>query len=253
MDVKDQSALVTGGASGLGAATARALAEAGARVAILDRNEELAAKTAAEIGGCAAPCDVTDTAGFGAAIAKAEEANGPARILINCAGIGESARTVGRDGPHSMEHFTRIITINLLGTFDVIRQFAAVATDLEPLDSGERGVIVNTSSVAAYDGQIGQAAYAASKGGIVSMTLPISRDLSSRGVRVCTIAPGLFLTPMFDGLSEEFQESLAASIPFPARLGTPEEYADLAMYIVTSGYINGETIRLDGALRMAPR
>ncbi len=253
MDVKNQSALVTGGASGLGAATARALAGAGARVAILDRNAELAAKTAAEIDGCAAPCDITDTASIEAAMAKAQEANGPARILINCAGVGESGRTVGRDGPHSMEQFTRVVSINLLGTFDVIRLFAAVATSLEPLDDGERGVIVNTASVAAFDGQIGQVAYSASKGGIVGMTLPIARDLASRGVRVCTIAPGLFLTPMFDGLSEEVQQSLAASIPFPQRLGRPEEYADLAMYIIASGYINGETIRLDGALRMAPR
>ncbi len=253
MDVKDQSALVTGGASGLGAATARALTAAGARVAILDRNEELANKTAADMGACAAPCDVTDTGSIEAAIAKARDANGPARILVNCAGIGVSGRTVGRDGPHSMEMFKDVISINLMGTFDCIRQFASEATNLEPLESGERGVIVNTASVAAFDGQIGQAAYSASKAGIAGMTLPISRDLSSRGVRVCTIAPGLFLTPMFDGLSEEFQQSLASSIPFPQRLGTPEEYADLAMYIITSGYINGETIRLDGALRMAPR
>ena len=253
MDLKNQSAIVTGGASGLGAATARALGEAGARVAILDLNEALAKETAAAIGATACACDVNDDASLEAAIAKAREANGPARILVNCAGVGESARTVGRDGPHPMDKFRRIIGINLLGTFNTVRLFAAEATNLEPLEDGERGVIVMTASVAAYDGQIGQAAYAASKGGIVSMTLPIARDLSSRGVRVCTIAPGLFLTPMFDGLSEEFQKSLAESVPYPKRLGTPEEYAEIALFICRHGYINGETIRLDGALRMAPR
>jgi NAD(P)-dependent dehydrogenase (short-subunit alcohol dehydrogenase family) len=253
MEIKGQAALVTGGASGLGAGTARKLAAAGAKVALLDVNVGLGNKLAAEIGGVFAECDVSSGPSAEAAVAKARAAHGPARILVNCAGIGGAKRLVGKEGPMPLEHFTRIINVNLVGSFNMMRLAAADMIALPPLADGERGVMINTSSVAAYDGQIGQVAYSASKGGIVSMTLPLARDLAQFGVRVMTIAPGIFLTPLLGTLPEEVQKSLAASIPFPKRLGTPEEFARLALHIVDNVQLNGEVIRLDGALRMAPR
>ena len=253
MEIKGQTALVTGGASGLGAETARQLAAAGARVAILDLNEQAGSKVAGEISGFYIPCDVSSGASVEAAVAKARDKHGPARILVNCAGIGTAKRLVGKDGPMPLEDFTRVIQVNLVGTFNVMRVAAADMIKQPELADGERGVIVNTSSVAAYDGQVGQVAYAASKGGIVSMTLPLARDLSQFGVRVMTIAPGLFLTPLLQTLPEEIQKSLAASIPFPKRLGHAEEFARLALHIVSNVHLNGEVIRLDGALRLPPR
>ncbi len=253
MEIKGQAALVTGGASGLGAGTARKLAAAGARVALLDVNAELGSKLAAEIGGVFAECDVSSGPSAEAAVAKARAAHGPARILVNCAGIGGARRLVGKDGAMPLEHFTRIVNVNLVGSFNMMRLAAADMITMPPLADGERGVMINTSSVAAYDGQIGQVAYSASKGGIVSMTLPLARDLSQFGVRVMTIAPGIFLTPLLGTLPDEVQKSLAASIPFPKRLGTPEEFARLALHIIDNVQLNGEVIRLDGALRMAPR
>jgi NAD(P)-dependent dehydrogenase (short-subunit alcohol dehydrogenase family) len=245
-------ALITGGASGLGAATARALAARGAKVALLDVNQAAAEALGEELGGIGIKCDVTSAEGAEAAIAAAEAAHGPARILVNCAGIGAAARTVGKKGPFPLDLFSRVVSINLIGTFNMIRLAATRMVELEVIGE-ERGVIINTASVAAYEGQIGQAAYAASKAGVVGMTLPIARDLSQSFVRVMTIAPGLFLTPMMQGLSEEAQRSLGAQVPFPARLGQPEEYAKLALHIVENAMLNGETIRLDGAIRMAPR
>ena len=253
MDLKDVAALVTGGASGLGEATARALAGAGAKVAILDMNAARAAEVASEIGGIALMCNVASAESAEAAVAEAGAQHGPARILINCAGIGKSGRVVGKAGPLPLDDFRRVIEVNLIGTFNLIRLMAAGAEPLPPLAGGERGVIVNTASVAAFDGQIGQAAYSASKGGIVGMTLPVARDLARSGIRVCTIAPGIFATPMLRGLPDEVQASLAASIPFPSRLGEPAEFAALAMHIIANHMLNGETIRLDGAIRMAPK
>jgi len=245
-------ALITGGASGLGAATARALAARGAKVALLDVNQAAAEALGEELGGIGIKCDVTSAEDAEAAIAAAEAAHGPARILVNCAGIGTAARTVGKKGPFPLDLFSRVVSINLIGTFNMIRLAATRMVELEVIGE-ERGVIINTASVAAYEGQIGQAAYAASKAGVVGMTLPIARDLSQSFVRVMTIAPGLFLTPMMQGLPEEAQRSLGAQVPFPARLGQPEEYAKLALHIVENAMLNGETIRLDGAIRMAPR
>jgi len=253
MNVNGQAAIVTGGASGLGAATARLLAEKGAKVTVVDLNEELATAVAQEIGGQIAVCDVSSEEQMTAALATAQAAHGPARILINCAGIGAGARTVGRDGPHGLSLFTKVISVNLIGTFNAIRLFATQACELDPLEDDERAVIVATASVAAFDGQIGQAAYSASKGGIVGMTLPIARDLSNRGVRLCTIAPGVLKTPLMDTLPKEAQEALGASVPFPKRLGHAEEYAGLATHICENSYLNAETIRIDGALRMAPK
>ena len=254
MNLQGQAALVTGGASGLGAETARQLARGGAKVTILDVNLEAGQALAAEIGGKAVACDITDTASVQQALATAREAHGAARILVNCAGIGGAKRLVGKDGsPMPLEDFSRIINVNLVGTFNVIRLAAAEMVAQAPLEDGERGVIMMTSSVAAYDGQIGQEAYSASKGGLASLTLPLARDLAQHGVRVMTIAPGLFLTPLLYKLPEEVQQSLAASIPFPKRLGKAEEFANLAAHIVTNLSLNGEVIRLDGALRMAPR
>jgi NAD(P)-dependent dehydrogenase (short-subunit alcohol dehydrogenase family) len=247
------AALVTGGGSGLGEATAIALAEAGARVALLDRNFAAAEAVAQRIGGLALACDVTDEAGAAQAVAAAASAHGIARVLVNCAGIGAAARIVGRDGPASLADFSRIVQVNLIGSFNMLRLAAAPMSLAEELPGGERGAIILTASVAAYDGQIGQAAYAASKGGIVSMTLPAARELARFGIRVNTIAPGLFHTPLLGALPAEAQASLAAAIPFPARLGAPSEFADLALHLLTNRYLNGETIRLDGALRMAPR
>jgi len=254
MNIEGQAALVTGGGSGLGAATARELARLGAKVAVLDINAEGAAAVAREIGGLALACDITSTDSVQQAIAAAEARHGPARILMNVAGIGGARRVVGKDGtPMPIEDFKRVVDVNLVGTFNVIRLVAAAMVKLEPLADNARGVIVNTASVAAYDGQVGQEAYAASKGGLVSLTLPLARDLAQWGVRVATIAPGLFLTPLLFALPEEVQKSLADSIPFPKRLGKPEEFAELAAHIVRNDHLNGEVIRLDGALRMAPR
>ncbi|MDM0043163.1 SDR family NAD(P)-dependent oxidoreductase [Variovorax dokdonensis] len=254
MNIDSQAALVTGGASGLGEATARALAAKGAKVAILDRNLELARKVADEIGGIACECDITDTASVTAALQAAEKAHGPARLLMNIAGIGTAKRIVGKDGnPAPLEDFQRVVNVNLVGAYNVSRLFAAACAKLPALDGGERGVILFTASVAAFDGQVGQQAYSASKGGLVGMTLPMARDLAQHGIRVCTIAPGLFATPLLMELPEAVQQSLAASIPFPPRLGQPSEFAELACHFVTNGHLNGEVIRLDGALRMAPR
>lgn len=254
MQIQGQAALVTGGASGLGEATARALAAQGAKVAVLDRNAELAEKVASEIGGVACPCDITDAASVQAAIDKAAAAHGPARILMNVAGIGSAKRVVQRDGSAApLEDFVRVININLIGTYNVSRLFAAACSKLDVLDNGERGVMMFTASVAAFDGQVGQQAYSASKAGLAGMTLPMARDLAQHAIRVCTVAPGLFATPLMKELPEAVQQSLAASIPFPPRLGKPEEFAELACHIVTNGHLNGEVIRLDGALRMAPR
>ena len=253
MRADGQAAIVTGGASGLGAATARALAAARAKVTVLDLNEEAAAAVAREIGGIAVGCDVSDAASAEAAGARAAEAHGPARILVNCAGIGPAARIVGRNGPMPLETYARVISVNLIGTFNLMRLVAAGASGLEPLDGGERGVIVSTASVAAYEGQIGQAAYASSKAGVVGLTLPAAREFAPFGIRVCTIAPGLFETPMLRGLPQEVQDSLGASVPFPSRLGKPEEYAQLVLAIVANSMLNGEVIRLDGALRMQPK
>lgn len=254
MKIEGQAALVTGGGSGLGAQTARELAALGAKVAVLDRNAEAARAVAAEIGGLGLACDITDTASLVAALDAAQAAHGAARVLMNVAGIGGAKRVIGRDGePMPLEEFQRVIDVNLVGTFNAIRLAAARMAKLAPQADGERGVIVNTASVAAYDGQVGQEAYAASKGGLVSLTLPLARDLAQHGVRVCTIAPGLFLTPLLHQLPQDVQDSLAASIPFPKRLGKPEEFAQLAAHIVANPSLNGEVIRLDGALRLPPR
>ncbi len=253
MDASGHAAIVTGGASGLGKATAEALIEAGAKVALLDIDADKTRDAAAEIGALGLACDVTDAASGEAAVAEARAAQGPARILVNCAGVGPAKRIVGRDGPLALDWFERVIAVNLTGTFNAMRLAAADMIGLEPLAGDERGVIVNTASVAATEGQVGQAAYAASKGGVAAMTLPAARELARFGVRVNTISPGLFATPMMFALPEEVQESLGKSVPFPNRLGTAEEYAALALHIVANQMINGEVIRLDGALRMAPK
>jgi NAD(P)-dependent dehydrogenase (short-subunit alcohol dehydrogenase family) len=253
MQVKGHAAIVTGGGSGLGAATARALAGAGAKVAVLDINEAAAKAVAAEIGGTAVACNVADAASAETAVATARAAHGASRILINCAGIGPAARIVGRDGPMPLDAFRQVIEINLIGSFNLMRLAAADMIALEPLADGERGVIVSTASVAAYEGQIGQAAYAASKGGIVALTMPAAREFARSGIRVNTIAPGLFATPLLLGMPQNVQDSLAASVPFPSRFGTPQEYAKLALHIIDNAMLNGETIRLDGALRMPPK
>lgn len=253
MQLKNQAAIVTGGASGLGAATARKLAAQGARVAVADLNTKLAETVAAEIGGIAVTCDVSDAASAEAAIVAAAKAHGPARVLVNCAGIGVAKRVVGRDGPMALEDFDRVIRINLIGSFNMLRLATNEMSKLEPLEGGERGIVISTASVAAYDGQIGQSAYSASKGGIVAMTLPIARELAQFGIRVLTIAPGLFLTPLLAGLPQEAQDSLAAAIPFPRRLGHADEFASLALHMIDNPYMNGEVVRLDASLRMAPR
>ena len=254
MKIEGQAALVTGGGSGLGEATARELARLGAKVAVLDVNLEGAQRVAKDIGGIAAKCDVTDTESVQAAIDAAAAAHGPARILMNIAGIGTAKRVVQKDGSAApLEDFARVINVNLIGTYNASRLFAAACAKLDALEDGERGVMLFTASVAAFDGQVGQQAYSASKGGLVGMTLPMARDLAQHGIRVCTIAPGLFSTPLMRQLPEAVQASLAASIPFPSRLGKPEEFASLAAHIVTNTHLNGEVIRLDGALRMAPR
>ena len=254
MEIEGSGALVVGGASGLGAATARALAERGARVTIADVNEEQGQALAGEIGGTFVAADVTNEEQVQAAVAAAAERSpGGLRISAQCAGIGFAQRTVSGRGAHPLEPFARVISVNLIGTFNALRLAAAAMSENEPDAGGERGVCVNTASVAAFDGQIGQAAYSASKGGVVGMTLPVARDLARFGIRVCTIAPGLFDTPLLASLPEEAREALGASIPFPARLGRPPEYAALACHIVENPMLNGEVIRLDGALRMAPK
>src|SRR5262249_11774393 len=257
---KDIAAVVTGGASGLGAATAMALAAKGVRVAILDLNAELGDKLAREISGTFAKCDVTSEASVDAALAAARKAHGQERILVNCAGIGVAKRITRRSKetnsiePHDLATFAKVIEVNLIGSFLMMAKCAAGMQTTQPVNpDGEPGILICTSSVAAEDGQIGQVAYSASKGGVAAMTLPVARDLSRDGIRVVTILPGLFLTPMFAGLSDEAQKSLAASVPFPPRLGNASEYAALAVHVCENGMLNGACIRLDGALRMAPR
>jgi NAD(P)-dependent dehydrogenase (short-subunit alcohol dehydrogenase family) len=253
MNPSGHIAIVTGGGSGLGEATARGLAAKGAKVAVLDVGMDRAEKVAADIGGIAVKCDVSSAESGDAAVAEVANRLGEPRILVNCAGIAIGAKTLGRDGPHPLDSYRKVIEVNLIGTFNMIRLVADRTQKLEPLTSGERGVIVNTASVAAFDGQIGQAAYSSSKGGVVGMTLPVARDLARSGIRVVTIAPGIFKTPMMMGMPQEVQDSLGASVPFPSRLGEPSEYAALAIHIVENQMLNGETIRLDGAIRMAPK
>jgi len=253
MQIKHSVFVVTGGASGLGAATAQMAAANGAKVVIADLQAEAGEKLAKEIGGKYCKCDVTSEADGKAATELAVKEFGGLHVLVNCAGIGVAERTIGKDAPHDLARFTKVIGINLIGTFNMIRLAADAMAKAGPNAAGERGVIINTASVAAFDGQIGQAAYAASKGGVVGMTLPIARDLSRNGIRVVTIAPGLFLTPMLLGLPKEAQDSLGKQVPFPSRLGKPDEYAALARHIVENEMLNGETIRLDGAIRMAPK
>jgi NAD(P)-dependent dehydrogenase (short-subunit alcohol dehydrogenase family) len=253
LNVQGQTAIVTGGGSGLGAATARALAEKGAKVALCDINLEAAKKVAGEIGSLALSCNVSSADDAQKAVSRVVDELGTPRILVNCAGIANAGRIVGRDGPHDLELYRRVIEVNLIGSFNMLRLVSDLASKLEPLDTGERGVIISTASVAAFDGQIGQAAYASSKAGIAGLTLPAARELARFGIRVMAIAPGIFGTPMLLAMPQEVQDSLAASIPFPSRLGKPEEYAALALHIIENPMLNGETIRLDGAIRMAPK
>lgn len=253
MRIDGQAAIITGAASGLGLAAAEMLAGQGARVALLDLDGGKVAQAAERLGGIGLPCDVGDAASAEQAVAAASDAHGAARFLINCAGIAPPKRIVGRDGPMPLAAFEAVIRVNLLGTFNLLRLAAAGMAALEPDPEGARGVIVNTASVAAFEGQIGQAAYAASKGGVAALTLPAARELARHGVRVVTIAPGIFATPMLQGLPEAVQQSLGASVPFPGRLGRPEEYAALMHHIIENSMLNGEVIRLDGALRMAPQ
>jgi NAD(P)-dependent dehydrogenase (short-subunit alcohol dehydrogenase family) len=253
MDPRGHAAVVTGAGSGLGAETAQQLAQAGAKVALLDVNQEAAEAVAARIGGFAVRCDVADADSAAAALAAAREKHAAARILVNCAGVGPAKRIVGRDGPMPLADFERVVTINLIGTFNMLRLAAADMTALSALEDGERGVIVSTASVAAFEGQIGQAAYSASKGGVAALTVPAARELAQFGIRVMAIAPGIFGTPMLRALPDDVQASLAASVPFPKLLGRPEQFADLVLQCVRNTYLNGEVIRLDGALRMAPR
>jgi NAD(P)-dependent dehydrogenase (short-subunit alcohol dehydrogenase family) len=256
MNISQQAAIVAGGASGLGAATARAMAAAGAKVAIFDRNAEAGQAIAQQIGGTFCQTDVTDPASVAQAIIDAATAHGPARIVVNCAGIAPPAKVVNRDGDAlPLADFMATVNVNLAGSFNVMAQAAAAMQRLDPLgpQNEERGVIINTASVAAYDGQIGQAAYAASKGGIAAMTLPVAREMARFGIRVMTIAPGLFLTPLMESLPADAQESLGRQVPFPPRLGDPADYAKLVLSIVDNIMLNGEVIRLDGAIRMAPK
>jgi NAD(P)-dependent dehydrogenase (short-subunit alcohol dehydrogenase family) len=253
MDIAGHAAIVTGGASGLGAATARMLARAEAKVAIFDVNQKAAAEVAIDVNGIAVTCDVTDSAATEKAFAKAAADHGTARILINCAGVGPAKRIVGRDGPMPLDEFARVISINLVGTFNAMRLAATAMQSVSPLQDGERGIIICTASVAAYEGQIGQAAYAASKGGVVGLIMPAAREFAQFGIRVNGIAPGIFSTPMLHALPEAAQQSLAASVPFPKLLGQPPQYAALVRHMIENRYLNGEVVRLDGALRMAPR
>ena len=253
MQIQDRAFIVTGGASGLGAATARMFAGRGGKVVIVDLNAELGEALAGELGGRFVRADVSSESDAAAAVGTAVSEFGELSGLVNCAGIGTAQRTIGKNGPHDLGLFVKTITVNLIGTFNMIRLAAAAMAGNPPDDGGERGVIVNTASVAAFDGQIGQAAYSASKGGIVGMTLPIARDLAASGIRVVTIAPGIFRTPLLGSLPQEAQDSLGKQVPFPPRLGRPEEYAALVEHVFDNGMLNGETIRLDGAIRMAPR
>lgn len=253
MDVAGRPAFVTGGASGLGAATARALAAAGARVAILDRDEARGEAMARATDGRFFALDVADAASAEAVVRATIQALGPPAILVNCAGIGSAARIVGRDGPMPLEAFDRVVRVNLIGSFNMMRLCAHAMSLADPDDTGQRGVIISTASVAAFEGQIGQAAYAASKGGIVALTLPAAREFARFGIRVLAIAPGLFLTPLLEDLPPEVQETLGRAIPNPARLGRPEEFADLVLAMIGNDYLNGEVVRLDGALRMPPK
>jgi len=253
-DWAGHAAIVTGGASGLGAATAERLAEDGLKVTLFDLNEKLGNAHAKKIGGRFERVDVSDSSTVSAGIENVEEAFGPLRVLVNCAGIGGASKTVSRGEAHDPALFEKVVKVNLMGSFHCASQAAAKIAATDPASSdGARGVIVNTASVAAYDGQVGQVAYSASKGGIVGMTLPMARDLADKGIRVCTIAPGLFLTPLLEDLPEDVQTSLGAQVPFPSRLGRPEEYADMVSQITRNPMLNGEVIRLDGAIRMAPR
>jgi NAD(P)-dependent dehydrogenase (short-subunit alcohol dehydrogenase family) len=254
MQIQGQTALVTGAGSGLGEAVARELARHGARVAVLDVQAEAAQRVASEIGGLALAADITDSASLERALQQVEAGLGTPRMVMNIAGIGSAKRVIAKDGsPAALEDFERVVRVNLLGTYNVVRLTAARMARLAPLADDERGVLLMTASVAAFDGQVGQEAYSASKGGLVAMTLPLARDLAQHGIRVCTIAPGLFATPLMKQLPEPVQQSLAASVPFPRRLGQPQEFAALAAHVVTNVHLNGEVIRLDGALRMAPR
>jgi len=253
MDIEGIAAIVTGAASGLGNATARMLAAQGAKVAIFDMNEQTGQRAAAEIGGLFMPVNVADDASVAAGLDAAEQAHGTARILVNCAGIAPAAKTVGKENaPHPLDTFRKTIEVNLIGSFNMISKFSARVAAASEIE-GERGVIVNTASVAAYDGQIGQAAYSASKGGVVGMTLPVARDLAQLKIRVMTIAPGIFLTPMLEAFPQNIQDALGAQVPHPSRLGKPAEYAQLVESIIRNPMLNGEVIRLDGAIRMAPR
>jgi NAD(P)-dependent dehydrogenase (short-subunit alcohol dehydrogenase family) len=253
MDPKGHAAVVTGAASGLGAETAIRLAAAGVKVALLDLNLDAAREVAGRIGGIAVRCDVASAESGAAALEAAREEHGVPRILVNCAGIGPAKRIVGRDGAMPLTDFERVIAINLIGTFNMMRLVAADMGKLDPLADDERGIIVSTASVAAFEGQVGQAAYAASKGGVAALTVPAARELAQFGIRVLAIAPGIFGTPMLRALPQDVQQSLAASVPFPKQLGKPEQFADLVLHCVRNVYLNGEVIRLDGALRMAPR
>jgi NAD(P)-dependent dehydrogenase (short-subunit alcohol dehydrogenase family) len=255
MQLKEKTFLVTGGGSGLGAATARMAVAGGAKVVLVDVNRDAGEALARELGANArfVICDVSSEASAKAAVEATVAAFGALNVLVNCAGIAPAAKTLGKEGPHALELFQKVIGINLIGTFNMIRLAAEAMSRNEPGESGERGVVVSTASVAAYDGQMGQAAYAASKGGVVGMTLPVARDLSRNGIRVMTIAPGIMETPMLMGMPAEVQESLGKMVPFPSRLGKPAEYADLVRHIVENCYLNGEVIRLDGAIRLQPK
>ena len=253
MQVDGNVAIITGGAAGLGAGAARELAKAGGQIAIWDIQEDKGLEIAKEVGGVFCNCDVTSEESVIAAMEETKEALGVGRILVNCAGTGIAIKTSSRGEAHPLDQFQRIININLIGTFNCIRLVTTAMIELEPMDHGERGVVINTASVAAYDGQIGQAAYSASKGGIVGMTLPVARDLADKGIRICTIAPGIFETPLLGTLPDDVRKSLANAVPFPQKLGQPSEYAQLARQIVENVMLNAETIRLDGAIRMAPR
>ncbi|HVP47591.1 MAG TPA: SDR family NAD(P)-dependent oxidoreductase [Bryobacteraceae bacterium] len=253
MDPKGHAAIVTGGASGLGAATARALAAAGAHVAIFDLNEAEGASVASEIGGLFVPCNVAEAESAERAVETAKTAQGPARILVTCAGIAPAGKIVGKNGPMALDTFRRVVEVNLIGTLNLMRLVAGNLEKLSTLAENERGVIVLTASIAAFDGQIGQAAYAASKAGVAGLTLPAAREFASFGIRVCTIAPGIFATPLMAGMPQALQDTLAASVPFPSRFGRPEEFAKLVLHIIDNTMLNGEVIRLDGALRMPPK
>ncbi|MEZ5920585.1 MAG: 3-hydroxyacyl-CoA dehydrogenase [Parvularculaceae bacterium] len=253
MKLNGHSAVITGGASGLGAATAEALHAEGVKVALWDMNAEKGEALAEKLGGVFCQTNVADEDSVKAALEKSIAAIGAPRVLVNCAGIATGEKTVGKNGPHNLANYKRVLDINLSGTFNCIRLVAEAMEKLEPLDDGERGVIINTASVAAFEGQIGQAAYSASKGGVVGMTLPVARDLMNAGIRCNTIAPGIFWTPMMAGMDQKVQDALAAMVPFPKRLGKPEEYASLALEICRNTMINGTVIRIDGAIRMQPR